>query len=326
MTVQEMTYREAIIAAQRDELDADPTVLLLGEDIGESGGVFKNTAGLIETFGPARVCETPIAETGFVGAALGLAVAGYRPIVEVMFADFLAVCFDQVVNEIAKHRFMSGGRMAVPLVIRTAAGGGLQFAAQHSQTAESWLLPFPGLKVFAPACPADAYGLLRAAVRDPNPVVVLEHKALLNLRGTVTLGVEGIAETDGPAVRRAGTDATVVASLAMVPRALDAAAALADEGIAVEVIDLRILRPLTIGPIVESVRKTGRLVTVEEQPRAGGWGAEVVAQVVAEALDRLQAPPERVAMPDHPLPCSKPLEEATRPSAEHIAAAVRKLL
>lgn len=321
-----MTYREAIIAALRDELRSDPSVLLMGEDIGESGGVFKTTEGLFKEFGPERIRDTPISETGFVGAALGMAVAGYRPVVELMFADFMGVCFDQLVNSIAKHRFVSGGRASAPLVIRTACGGGLGFGSQHSQTAESWLLSVPGIKIAAPATPADAYKMLRAAIRDENPVVVLEHKALLGMKGRVDTEDDFAASLDGPAVVREGVDVTLVASLAMVPRALEAAVALAADGIEAEVVDLRMLRPLNLELIADSVRKTHHLVTIEEQSLIGGWGGEIVAQTVAGAFDYFDGPPLRIAMGDYPLPFSKPLEEAARPSADRIARQVRSLL
>ncbi len=321
-----MTYREAIIAAQRDALRADPCVLVMGEDIGESGGVFKTTEGLWSEFGSKRVRDTPISETGFVGAALGMAVAGYRPVVEIMFADFMGVCFDQLVNSIAKHRFMSGGKVSAPLVIRTACGGGLQFGAQHSQTAESWLLSIPGIKIAVPASPAEAYRLLRAAIRDDNPVVVLEHKGLLGTKGPVDVGEPFSHLLGGPEVVRVGDAVTIVASLAMVPRAMAAAEVLAHDGISAEVIDLRVLRPLALDPVVKSLRKTHSLVTVEEQSRVGGWGAEVVAQMVATAFDYLDSPPLRIAMGEYPLPFSKPLEDAARPTTDRIVREVRELL
>jgi pyruvate/2-oxoglutarate/acetoin dehydrogenase E1 component len=321
----EITYREAIVAALQEEMRRDPRTLIMGEDIGPSGGPFKTCLGLYEEFGAARVRDTPIAETGFVGAAFGLALTGYRPIVEIMFADFLGVCFDQIANGIAKHRLMSGGKMPVPLVIRAIGGAGLRFGAQHSQTAESWMLSVPGLKILAASSPAEAYGMLKAAVRDDNPVLLLEHKALLASKGEVPLGSDASARLGGPRILRQGSDATIVATLAMVGRALAAAELLAEDGIVAEVIDLRVLRPMDTSIIVESVRKTNVLVTVEEQAKLGGWGAEVVAQVVADAFDFLDAPPARLALPDYPLPYSPPLEDAAIPSAEAIAAAVRSL-
>jgi pyruvate/2-oxoglutarate/acetoin dehydrogenase E1 component len=326
MPVQEMTYREAIVAALTEEMRRDPKIMIMGEDIGPSGGPFKTCQGLYEEFGAGRVRDTPIAETGFVGAALGLALTGYRPIAEIMFADFLGVCFDQIVNGIAKHRFMSGAQSTVPLVIRAIGGGSLRFGAQHSQTAESWMLSVPGLKIVCPSTPAEAYGMLKSAIRDDNPVLVLEHKALLSSKGPVDLGIDHLAPLAGPKVIRPGKDATIVASLLMIGRALAAAEKLAGEGIEAEVIDIRSLRPMVIGPIADSVRRTNILVTVEEQAQVGGWGAEVVAQTVSEAFDYLDAPPARVTLPDYPVPYSPQLEDATLPTPERIAAAVKSLL
>lgn len=322
----EITYREAIVAALQEEMRRDPTTLIMGEDIGPSGGPFKTCQGLYEEFGAARVRDTPIAETGFVGAALGLALTGYRPIAEIMFADFLGVCFDQIVNGIAKHRFMSGGKVKVPLVIRAIGGAGLRFGAQHSQTAESWMLSVPGLKILVPSTPAEAYGMLKAAIRDDNPVLILEHKALLSSKGPVPVGSDAPPMPDGPKVVRAGGDVTIVASLAMLGRALAAADLLAAEGIAAEVIDMRVLRPMNTAPIAESVRRTNLLVTVEEQARVGGWSAEVITQIVEDAFDDLDAPPARLSLPDHPLPYSPPLEDALIPTPEAIAATARSLV
>jgi len=322
----ELTYREAIRLALAEEMRRDPTVLFMGEDVAAPGGIFKITEGLLEEFGPARVRDTPISETAFVGAALGLAVTGYRPVVELMFSDFLGVCFDQIVNSIAKHRFMSGGAMSVPLVIRMIGGGGVRFGAQRSQTGEPWLMPFPGLKIVAGSRPAEAHGLLKAAIRSDNPVVVIEHKGLLGQKGPVQEGEAGLVRLDGPAVVRPGNAVTVVASLAMVSRACAAADALAEAGVEAEVMDLRILRPLNVGPIVESLARTGRLVLVEEQHRLGGWGAQVIADVLEQAPGVLKAPPKRVTLPDHPLPFSPFLEDAALPSAERIVEAVREIL
>lgn len=322
----EITYREAILAALQEEMRRDPKTLIMGEDIGPSGGPFKTCQGLYEEFGGLRVRDTPIAETGFVGAALGLALTGYRPIVEIMFADFLGVCFDQIVNGIAKHRFMSGGKTDIPVVIRAIGGAGLRFGAQHSQTAESWMLSVPGLKIVAPSSAAEAYGMLKAAIRDDNPVLVLEHKALLSSKGEVPTGSEDGGPLNGVRILRAGKDATIVATLAMVGRALGAADLLAREGIEAEVIDLRVLRPMDTSAISDSVRKTNILVTVEEQAKVGGWGAEVVAQVTEDAFDDLDAPPARLTLPDYPLPYSPPLEDASIPSPEAIARTVKSLL
>lgn len=326
MAVQEMTYREAIVAALHEEMRRDPRVLIMGEDIGESGGPFKTCQGLYEAFGAARVRDTPIAETGFVGASLGLALTGYRPIAEIMFADFLGVAFDQIVSGIAKHRFMSGGKVRTPLVIRAIGGAGLRFAAQHSQTAESWMLSVPGLKIVCPSNPEQAYLMLKAAIRDDNPVLVLEHKALLSMKGPVPVGTDSVAMPAGPKILREGSDVTIVASLAMVGRSLAAADILAGEGIAAEVIDVQVLRPLDVTPISDSVRKTNNLVVVEEQARTGGWSSNVVADVVEAAFDYLDSPPARVTLPDHPVPYSPALEDSVLPSPETIAATARGLL
>jgi pyruvate/2-oxoglutarate/acetoin dehydrogenase E1 component len=326
MPTQEITYREAIVAALQEEMRRDPKTLVMGEDVGPSGGPFKTCQGLIEEFGHARVRDTPIAEMGFVGAALGLAITGYRPIVEIMFADFLGVCFDQIVNGLAKHRFMSGGQFAVPVTIRAIGGAGLRFGPQHSTTAESWFMSVPGLKIVCPSSPAEAYGMLKSAIRDNDPVLVLEHKALLSSKGQVPVGSENGESLSGPRILRSGRDVTVVASLAMVHRALGAAEKLAAEGIEAEVIDIRALRPMNLTNVFESVRKTNNLVTVEEQAQVGGWGAEVVAQVTSEAFDHLDSPPRRVTLPDYPVPYSPPLEDSVLPSPDSIAAAVKSLL
>jgi pyruvate dehydrogenase E1 component beta subunit len=326
MTTQELTYREAIVTALQEEMRRDSHTLIMGEDIGPSGGPFKTCQGLYEEFGGQRVRDTPIAETGFVGAALGLALAGFRPIVEIMFADFLGVCFDQIVNGIAKHRFMSGGQVEVPLVIRAIGGAGLRFGPQHSTTAESWFLSVPGLTIACPSTPADSYGMLKSAIREDNPVLILEHKALLGTKGPVVVGPDALIPLDGARVVRRGKDATIVASLAMVGRTLGAAQILSAEGIEAEVIDLRVLRTMNLQCVFESVRTTNLLVTVEEQAQLGGWGAEVVAQVTREAFDYLDAPPQRISLPEYPVPYSPPLEDGVIPSAERIAAAVRSLL
>lgn len=326
MGMQEITYREAVVAALQEEMRRDPKTLIMGEDIGPSGGPFKTCQGLYEEFGHARVRDTPIAETGFVGAALGLAITGYRPIVEIMFADFLGVCFDQIVNGIAKHRYMSGGQFPVPVTIRAIGGAGLRFGPQHSTTAESWFMSVPGLKIVCPSSPAEAYGMLKAAIRDDDPVLVLEHKALLSTKGQVETGNDAVNGLGGAKVLRPGRDATVVASLAMVPRALAAAELLSEEGIEAEIIDIRRLRPMELSAVFDSVRRTNNLVTVEEQAQVGGWGAEVVAQVTSEAFEYLDSPPRRVTLPDYPVPYSPPLEDGVLPSPEAIAAAVKSLL
>ncbi len=326
MAMQEITYREAIVFALQEEMRRDPTTLIMGEDIGESEGPFKTCQGLLKEFGAARVRDTPIAETGFVGACLGLSLTGYRPIAEIMFADFLGVAFDQIVNGIAKHRFMSGGKVKTPIVIRAIGGAGLRFGAQHSQTAESWMLSVPGLKIICPSNPEQAYLMLKAAIRDDNPVLVLEHKALLSMKGPVPVGTEDVAMPTGPKILREGSDVTIVGSLAMVGRSLAAADLLKADGIDAEVIDVQVLRPLDVTVIADSVRRTNNLVVVEEQSPTGGWSSDVVADVLTQAFDYLDSPPVRITLPDHPLPYSPGLEDAMLPSPEKIAAAAKALL
>lgn len=319
----QLTYREAIVAAQREALAQDPRVILLGEDIGAAGGPFKTTEELFAEFGARRVRDTPISETAFVGAALGMAVTGYRPIVELMFADFMGVCFDQIVNSIAKHRFMSGGKLDVPLVIRTIGGGGARFGAQHSQTGETWIRQFPGLKVYCPATASDAYHLLRQAIADPDPVIVLEHKTLMSVKGDVDFTRRDPELKPGPRVVRLGQHVTMVSSLAMLRRCMAAADALSEKGLEAEVIDIRALRPFDTRPIIDSVRKTGYLVTVEENHELGGWGSDVIARAINEAFDWFDRPPVRVTLPDWPMPYSPMLEDATLPSVEQIVTAVQ---
>lgn len=318
----EVTYREAVREAIADEMRQDGRVLVMGEDIGRSGGPFKTTVGLYEEFGPQRVIDTPISETGFTGAALGMAVTGLRPVVEIMFADFLLVTMDQIVNSIAKYRYMSGGQTAVPVTIRAIGGAGLRFGSQHSATAESWLLPFAGLKIVCPSNPADAYALLRAAIRDDNPVIVIEHKALYGIRGLVNRD----GQPDSPwkaRVVRPGRHVTIVATLAMVGQALKAAEILSSQGIEAEVIDARVLRPFDLETVVQSVRKTKRLFLVAEEPPYGGWTGTVAMLVTQQAFDYLDSPPEAITLPDAPIPFSPVLEDACLPSPQAIADRVR---
>jgi acetoin:2,6-dichlorophenolindophenol oxidoreductase subunit beta len=321
-----MTYREAIVRAQHEGLARYPEAMIMGEDIGVAGGPFKTTDGLFEAFGADRVRDTPISENAFVGAALGMAVTGGgRPIIEIMFADFMGVCFDQIVNGIAKHRFMCGGKVKLPLVIRAMGGGGVRFGAQHSQTGESWMYQHPGLKVYCPATAQDAYELLSAAIDDDDPVIVLEHKALMATKGEVPDSISVPDVGIGPKIEREGTDVTIVASLAMVRRSLAAADKLADQGISAEVINLRVIRPLVMRPIVESLAKTGTLVTVEESHPVGGWSGDVIAQAIRGAFDYVDQPPMSLTLPDWPMPYSPGLEDAALPSVEKIVAAVRRM-
>jgi acetoin:2,6-dichlorophenolindophenol oxidoreductase subunit beta len=321
----EMTYRQAVARGIAQEMERDPMVVMLGEDIGAAGGVFKTTEGLLAKFGPDRVRDTPISEQAIIGAAMGAAMTGLRPVAELMFSDFFGVAWDMVANQIAKTRYMTDGQVALPLVIRTANGGGLRFGAQHSQSIENWAMAVPGLKVVAPSTPEDMVGLMAAAIRDPDPVIVCEHKALFADKADVPDG-ELLQPLGEARVVREGTDATVVALAAMVPRAAAAAEALAGEGVSVEVIDLRTLVPLDVSTVLRSVEKTTRLFTVEENPRLCGWGAEVVSIVAEEAIYSLDGPVVRITTPHVPLAANPILEDAQMPSAERIAATIRTTL
>lgn len=324
VVAEEMTYRQAIRAALADELRADNHVILLGEDIAAAGGTFKTTEGLLDEFGPERVIDTPISENGFVGAALGMAVTGMRPVVEIMFADFLLSASDAIVNEIAKFRFMSGGQTETPVTIRAIGGATGYFGTQHSATGESWYLQTPGLKVVAASSPSAAYGLLRTAIRLNDPVIFLEHKGMYTQKGLVDR-TQPLPQVGRAGIVRHGSDVTIVATLLMVPRALRAAEALAAEGIEAEVIDLRWVTPLDREGIANSVSRTGRLVIVEEQVHAGGWGATLISLLVQQGLPR-KTRPCAVSLPDAPLAFSPVLEDAAVPDAERIAAAVRTLI
>ncbi len=318
----ELTCREAVAAAIAQEMRRDPSVVFLGEDIGAAGGVFKTTVGLFEEFGPERVRDTPISEQAIIGAAMGAAMTGLRPIAELMFSDFFAVCWDLVANEIAKSRYMTNGQVSFPLVIRSANGGGARFGAQHSQAIENWAMMIPGLKVVAPSNPADIVGLLAASIRDPDPVVFFEQKSLYGTKGAVPDGEH--VDTLGTAkVVREGDDATIVALAAMVPRAAEAADHLADEGISCRVIDVRTLVPLDTQTILSAVSETGRLFTVEENPRLCGWGAEISSIVSEECFYDLDGPIVRITTPHIPLPSADNLEDLALPSVERIAETVR---
>ncbi len=320
-----VTYKAAINRGIADALAADDDVFLIGEDVGAAGGAFKTTEGLFERFGPRRVLDTPISEQAIVGCAIGAAMRGLRPLAEIMFADFAGVCFDQIANQLPKLRYMSGGQLELPVTLRMANGGGIGFAAQHSQAAENWFLGVPGLKIAVPATPADAYGLLRAAIEDPDPVLYFEHKGLFNLKGE-------LADQPAPAVLgqaevvRAGEHCTVVATQLMRHRALEAAEALAAGGIAVEVIDPRTLVPLDHATVGASLDRTGRIVVVQEGPPGGGWGATLIARLMQDRLEMLDAPPLLLASDEVPIPYSGALEAAYLPSAERIAAAVQRTL
>ena len=321
----EMTYRDAVSAAIAQEMARDERVVFLGEDVAAAGGVFKATVGLLEKFGPTRVVDTPISEQAILGAAMGAAMTGLRPIAEIMFSDFFAVCWDLVANEIAKTRYMTNGQVGVPLVIRSGNGGGSRFGAQHSQSVENWAMAVPGLKVVAPSTPEDVIGLFAAAVRDDDPVLFFEQKSLYATKGEVRDG-EICDELGRAAIRREGGDLTIVALAAMVPRALQAADLLAQEGIQATVIDLRSLVPLDVTTILQSVTATGHLVTVEENPRLCGWGAEVSSIVAEEAVFDLDGPIVRVTTPHVPLPAADALEDAAMPSPARIVEGARRAL
>ena len=320
----ELSYREAVAAGIAQEMRRDPQLVMLGEDIAAAGGVFKTTVGLLDEFGPERVRDTPISEQAILGAAMGAAITGIPVIAEIMFSDFLAVCFDILANQMAKSRYMTDGQMTVPVVVRTANGAGVRFGAQHSQSVENWTMMIPGLKVVAPSTPQDVVGLMAAAVRDPDPVVFFEHKSLMATKQEIPDGE--IVDSLGTArVIRLGDDVTITALAAMVPRATAAAELLEAEGISAEVIDLRSLVPLDTSTVLSSVAKTGQLVTVEENPRLLGWGAEISSIVSEEAFWDLDGPIVRVTTPHIPLPAADNLEDLAIPSVERIVETVRRL-
>ncbi len=320
----EITYRKAISQALREILQSDPRAFMIGEDIGGYQGAYAVTRGFLKEFGPERIKDTPIAESVIVGAGIGAAMAGSRPIIEIMTINFSLLAMDQIVNCAAKLHYMSGGQVTVPLVIRTVSGGGTQLAASHSQSLEGWFAHVPGLKVVAPSTPYDAKGLLRAAYEDPNPVMYVEHSLLYGMKGdipdeeySIPLGVAD--------VKREGSDVTIISYSRMVQVALKAAVRLEEEGIDAEVVDLRSLRPMDTETIINSVKKTSRAVVVEEGWKAMGIGAEVSARIMENALEYLDAPVQRVASADIPMPYSRPLELATLPNEDRIIEAVRRL-
>lgn len=320
----QLTYRDAVVRGLAQELRRDERVVLLGEDVAAAGGVFKTTAGLLEEFGPRRVRDTPISEQAILGAAMGAAMTGLRPVAEIMFSDFFGVGWDLLANQIAKTRYMAGGQLSLPLVVRAANGGGLRFGAQHSQDVANWVMAVPGLKVVVPSTPRDVIGLLAAAVRDPDPVIFLEAKGLYPVRDEVPDGE--ITDTLGTAaVRRDGRDCVIVALGLMVPRALAAAERLArDHGIDAAVLDLRSLVPLDVRAVLEQLAGTGRLFTVEENPRLCGWGAEVVSICAEEGFTSLDGPLVRITAPHVPLPAADSLEDAVLPSVDRITDTIAK--
>jgi acetoin:2,6-dichlorophenolindophenol oxidoreductase subunit beta len=319
-----ITYRDAVAEGIAREMRRDPTVVCLGEDIGAAEGVFKTTVGLFKEFGPGRVWDTPISEQAIVGAAMGAAMTGMRPVAEIMFSDFLACCWDYLANEIPKVRYMTGGQVTVPLVVRTANGGGLGFGAQHSQAVENWALTVPGLKIVAPSTPADTVGLMASAIRSDDPVVFFEHKGLLATKGPAA-PPDHVVPLGQASVVREGTDVTLVSLAYTVPMALQAAERLAGEGVSAEVIDLRCLIPLDMATVLASVGRTSRLVVVEENPYQGGWGGTVVSIVADEGFELLDAPIRRVAAENVPLPFADALEDRVMPTVDKVVETVRKL-
>lgn len=319
----ETTYRQAVRQAIHDEMASDPSVVLLGEDVGAAGGVFKATEDLFDIFGAERVRDTPISEQAIVGLAMGAAIQGLRPVVDLMFADFVAVAMDQLAIEIPKYRYMTGGQASLPLVVRAAAGGGLGFGAQHSSCPEAWFMHVPGWRVLTPSSPQDAYSLLRAAIRSRDPVLVFEHKGLYGRRGAVDTELR--IEIGHANQLRDGDDLTIVANLLMVERALAAADRLAEAGISAAVVDLRGVAPLDVATVAASVRSTGRLLAVEESPGAAGWGAELLARIAEEELDSLEEV-RRLTGPPTPIPYAPNLEAAWVPSVDAVARVGREMV
>lgn len=319
-----LRMRQAVLAALADEMRSDPTVVVFGEDIAEAGGPFKTSEGLLEEFGDLRVRDTPISEMGFLGMALGAAATGLRPVAEIMFIEFLGVALDQVVTEAAKFHYLSGGRFRAPMTVRASIGAGLGFGSQHSQSLETWFYATPGLKLAVASGPQTAYGLLRAAIRDDNPVVVLEPRSLYAERAEVTLGEEAIIPLGTAAVHRQGEDLTLVGLGSTVPIAANAREVA--DGWTAELIDLQTLIPWDRHAVVESVGRTGRLVIVEEGPFSGGWGTEIASYVSAELFGQLRAPVVRITAPDVPVPFTPTLESRYIPSAEYVAEQVGELL
>jgi pyruvate dehydrogenase E1 component beta subunit len=320
--VAELTYREAVARAITQEMERDPSVYFIGEDVAAAGGVFKTTEGLLDRFGPRRVRDTPISEQAIIGAVMGAAMNGLRPVAEIMFSDFFAVCWDLIANQIAKSRYMTNGQVSLPLVIRTANGGGVRFGAQHSQSVEAWAMAVPGLKTVVPSTPEDMIGLFAAAVRDPDPVIVIEPKVLYATRADVPDG-EIVDRLGSAKVLRSGGDVTLCALGAMVPKAVAAAERLAGDRIDAEVVDVRSLVPLDTTTVFESVGRTGRLVTVEENPRLCGWGAELSSIVAEERFFDLDGPVVRITTPHLPLPAADALEDLAIPSVDVIVDRVR---
>jgi pyruvate dehydrogenase E1 component beta subunit len=314
---------QAITAALADEMRADPSVMVMGEDIAAAGGPFKTSDGLLTEFGPKRVRDTPISEMGFTGAAVGASALGLRPVVEIMFVEFLGVALDALVTEAAKFRYLSKGQVTCPMVVRASVGSGLGFGCQHSQTLENWFAGTPGLKVVSPSDPQTAYGLMRAAIQDDDPVVVLEPRTLYAQRGEVVTGADGIVEIGKARIVHSGTEATVVTLGQTTGITL---AAVKAANLDVEVLDLLTLVPWDLEAVLDSVQRTGRLIVVEGSPASGGWGSEIVAAVTSRAFSSLRSAPFRITAPDVPVPYAKDLEARYLPSSDEIVTQVTTYL
>lgn len=323
--MRELTYVEALREALREELIRDERVFIMGEDVGKYGGIFRVTQGLWQEFGDERVMDTPISEAGIVGTAAGAAATGMRPVVELMFMDFITIAADQVVNQAAKMRYMFGGKTSVPMVVRANIGAGRSSAAQHSQSLQAWMMHIPGLKVVMPSDPYDAKGLLKASIRDNNPVIFLEHKFLYPVKGHVP-EEDYTVPIGQAAVKREGKDVTVIATSLMVQKAMSVANTLAGQGIDVEVVDPRSLVPLDRATLAESAKKTGRVIIIDEGCKTAGVGAELAAVIMEEAFDYLDAPVVRVCAPDTPVPFSPTLEKLVTPSEEQIITAIKGII
>lgn len=323
--MRELTYADALREALREEMLRDPHVVLMGEEIGVFEGVYKVTRGLLKEFGPERVRDTPISEAAIAGAAIGAALAGLKPVAEIMYMDFVPICLDQIATQAAKMHFMSGGKLKVPIVLRTQYSLGRVHGAQHSEFFPSWFFQVPGLKVVLPSTPHDGKGLLKAAIRDENPVVFIESGMLYRTKGPVPEEdyITPLGQCD---VKRKGDDLTIVAVSRVVNEALAAAAKLEEQGVTVEVIDPRTIQPLDLQTILESVKKTGRLIVASDDVKSGGIGSEIAAAIVEEGFDSLDAPIMRVASPNTPIPFSPTLEQAYMPNAEKIVIAAKKLI
>lgn len=324
MSSTEMRYVNAVTQALRDSMEQDPTVVVMGEDVAHAGGSFKATRGLLDTFGERRVIDTPISESSITSAAVGMALTGLKPVVEIMFMDFITLSMDALVNQAAKARYMFGGQGSVPMVLRTPHGGGLSAGPQHSQCLEAWLAHIPGLKVVCPSNPQDAYSLLRAAIADPDPVMFIEHKAMYASKGQVDTTIT--AEIGAARIARAGRDVTLVSYGATVPVCVKAAEQLAKEGVEVEVVDLRSIQPWDKATVLASLARTHRAVVVHEAVQSFGVGAEIVATIADEGFDELDAPVLRVAAPFMPAPFASSLEKGYVVTVERVIEAVRKTL